>query len=84
MEKKITENFAEYVTTLEGAPDTTFQPDFFQVYSDLQNNNGRHGSEIFYSFLNKVFDKSEHEIDNILPKYLNDLWSSKMLGKVGV
>ncbi len=84
MEEKICENFAEYVFTLESAPNTTFQPDFFQVYSDLQMINGRHGSEIFNSFLNKVFDKSEHEIDNILPQYLNDLCSLNMLRNIGV
>jgi hypothetical protein len=81
MEKKITENFSEYVSTLEDTPDTKFAPDFFQVYQDLQMVNGRQGSEIFYSFLNKVFDRTESEIEKYLSRYLSDLWISKMLGK---
>jgi transcription termination factor NusB len=81
MEKKITENFSEYVSTLEETSDTKFAPDFFQVYQDLQMVNGRQGSEIFYSFLNKVFDRTESEIEKYLSRYLSDLWISKMLGK---
>ena len=41
MEKKIIENFSEYVLTLEESPDTKSSPDFFQVYQDLQMVNGR-------------------------------------------
>jgi hypothetical protein len=82
MEKKITENFSEYVSTLEEKPETTyFAPEFFKVYQDLQMVNGRQGAEIFYSFLNKVFDKPESEIEKYLSRYLSDLWISKMLGK---
>ena len=83
MEKKIGENFTAYVNELSEKPDTKVSPAFFQVFSDLQQNNDKVGSEIFYSFLNKVFDKSPDEIDSILPQYLADLWTSKHLGRPG-
>lgn len=83
MEKKTGENFTAYVNELQEKPDTTISSDFFQVFADLQHNNGKVGSEIFYSFLNKVFDKSQHEIESILPQYLADLWRSMHLGRVG-
>jgi hypothetical protein len=41
--------------------------------------NGRRGGEIFYHFLNKVFDRSEQEVTEVLPKYLEDLVKSKVL-----
>jgi len=46
--------------------------------------NGRIGGDIFYSFLNKIFDRQENEIENILPRYISDLWRSKKLGKQGI
>ncbi len=59
MEKKISQNFTAYVHELEEKPDTLFSPDFFQIFDELQKVNGRNGSDIFYSFLNKIFDRSE-------------------------
>ena len=39
---------------------------------------------MFFAFLNKVFDRHVDEIENILPRYLTDLWRSKKLGKLGL
>ena len=38
---------------------------------------------IFYSFLNKIFDRSEDDINTYLLQYLSDLWNSKQLGRNG-
>ena len=40
-------------------------------------------SEVFYHFLNKIFDRSEREIIEVLPTYLSHLWDSKTLGMRG-
>ena len=32
---------------------------YFEIYKELQNNNGKMGEEIFYHFLNKIFDRPE-------------------------
>ena len=37
------------------------------------------GGEIFYHFLNKIFDRPEYEIIDILPLYLTELAKSKVL-----
>jgi hypothetical protein len=31
----------------------------FEIFKDLQNTTGRMGGEIFYHFLNKIFDRQE-------------------------
>ncbi len=59
LEKKISENFTAYVNKLEEKPEAIFSSDFFQIFDELQKLNGRNGSDIFYSFLNKIFDRSE-------------------------
>lgn len=37
------------------------------------------GGDIFYHFLNKIFDRSGHEIEDILPQYLSMLVKSRAL-----
>jgi hypothetical protein len=49
----------------------------------LQEVNGQTGAMIFYSFLNKIFDRSEDDINTYLMQYLSDLWNSKKLGRTG-
>ena len=63
MEKKISQNFTAYANELEEKPDTVFSSDFFYVFDELQKVNGKTGSDIFFSFLNKIFDRSENEIE---------------------
>jgi len=47
------------------------------------NINGRFGSEVFFQFLNKVFDRNPVEIDECLSGYIKNLWNSKQLGRQG-
>lgn len=83
MDKIIGKNFTAYVNELYKKPDATFSAEFFEVFSDLQEDNGKTGAEIFYSFLNKIFDRSVYEIESILPQYLADLWNSRHLARPG-
>ena len=84
MVAKIRENFAEYVLAIDSFHKASVPPGFFQVFADLQKFNGCSGQEIFYTLLKKIFDRPEREIDEILPRYLSDLWASKFLGKWGI
>lgn len=84
MDTRIRENFTEYVQTIDSFPEVSVPAGFFQVFADLQQVNGRSGQDIFYTFLNKIFDRPEREIVEILPRYLSDLWASKFLGKWGI
>jgi hypothetical protein len=45
----------------------------FAVYKDLQTNYKKKGGEILYHFLNKVYDRTPKEVEEILPQYLRDL-----------
>jgi hypothetical protein len=45
----------------------------FAVYKDLQMNYKKKGGEILYHFLNKVYDRTPKEVEEILPQYLHDL-----------
>ncbi len=43
------------------------------MYKDLQTINKKKGGEILYLFLNKIYDRTPKEIEEILPQYLRDL-----------
>jgi len=51
----------------------------FSIFADLQKKNGRKGEEIFYTFLNRVYDSPEQEIYDYLPIYLRDLTKEGVL-----
>ena len=44
----------------------------FSIYADLQKVYGKNGEDVFYTFLNKVYDSTEDEIYDVLPQYLED------------
>ena len=48
----------------------------FSLYQDLQKVNGKQPEDIFYTFLNKVYDSHENELEDFLPLYLYDWMSS--------
>ena len=77
------ENFALFVSTNKESPQEAIGADFFQVWADLVNVNGRFGSEVFFQFLNKVFDRNTAEIDEYLSSFIKNLWNSKQLGRNG-
>lgn len=59
MEKLVIQNFTAYANFKnyeEAEGEEKKEPHSFQIYKDLQSVNGRKGGEIFYHFLNKVFD----------------------------
>lgn len=56
----------------------------FKIYTTLQKRHGKKGEDIFYTFLNKVYDSSEQEIYEYLPLYLRDLVSSGVLDKESI
>lgn len=75
------ENYASYVQLYrseeeEKAPITA---ETFSVYSEIQNINKRPGNDLFYALLNKVFDRSEEEVKEILPLYVKDLVCFKII-----
>ena len=45
--------------------------------------NGRYAADLFFQFLNKVFDRNTVEIDEFLSSYIKNLWISKQLGRPG-
>lgn len=75
------QNFTSFCQSLKGDDEEqkTAGPEHFQIFKDIQTVNGRKGGEVFYHFLNKIFDKSEKEIEETLPIYLDQLIQSKTL-----
>ena len=82
VEKQLMQNFQAFSQSLtsEEEESKTIGPEFFQVYKDLQN--AKRGGEVFYHFLNKVFDRSEKEVEEVLPLYLDQLVLSKTLDQI--
>ena len=52
------------------------------MYKDLQTINKKKGGEILYLFLNKIYDRTPKEIEEILPQYLRDLIRFQVLDSV--
>jgi hypothetical protein len=49
------------------------RPPDFSLYTDLRETYRRSGDDIFYQFLNKVYDTPQEELLANLPSYLRDL-----------
>ena len=82
MGKKVVENFNSYCQALKAVEDMESEEEkkreqpgekHFALYSELLNLFRKRGDEIFYQFLNKVFDCDEQAIMNVLPLYVTDL-----------
>ena len=61
MERLLNNNFASYVAQVKKSADeeekTAINAEIFKVLSDLQKVNKRTGADVFYHFLNKIFDR---------------------------
>lgn len=82
MAKKIMGNFHQYVSK-EAIPEEeeeetksstankqkSVRQDFY-IYQDLQKVYGKAGEDIFYTFLNRVYDSPEKDLEESLPTYL--------------
>lgn len=81
MEKLLIQNFTAYVNSKEAPEEGEEKKEAFslQLYKDLQTINGKKGGEIFYYLLNKAFDQSAREIEEILPEYVLLLAKEKVL-----
>lgn len=75
------QNFQGFVQAQESEEEEskTIGPEHFTIYKDFQTTNGRMGGDVFYHFLNHIFDRSENEIENHLPVYLKALIQAKVL-----
>jgi hypothetical protein len=62
MAKNVVENFHAYCKSIEEATEDVKDPvpeDQFTYYDELRNSYQKKGDQIFYQFLNKVYDSSE-------------------------
>jgi hypothetical protein len=76
IEKQLIQNFQEYKQNAENdnkEEQVPIDQAFFKAYTDIKSVNQKQGSDLFYSFLNKIFDQSEDDVAKHLPDYLRDL-----------
>jgi hypothetical protein len=80
VDKIVIQTFTGYVQHAKGGDEETEEEkttqitkDFFAPITDLQRVNGKKGDDVFYAFLNKIFDKNEDEVETYLPSYLADV-----------
>lgn len=81
MAKNVVENFHSYCAKIEDQSEEgkEIQEDHFSIFPELKSVYQKKGDQIFYQFLNKVYDSNENQIMNLLHRYLTELVNRKTL-----